>query len=299
MIIMIPVRAIFGVDLGDIIGDFFQGSLAGMIQIAFSAYNRLITLALKLLKTSPKDWQEGTGWEAVVSFEETFIVVGSILATIYWLMGFIAETTDIKSEMRLETEIKLMMKLLFTDSLICGGRTIVTYFFEVVDYLIGGNHFAAKDYKFKISKEVVKRIDGLGSVWSMILTTLGILFIIGMAAAGAIILYMVFMRFFKLLIGVPFAAIASASVAGNREMSQSARGYWKYMFSTVLSAATMMIALKLSAIVISSGAVSLCREKDSAIIYISLYLIQSLLLAFGCAGIIKGSDELTRRFLGG
>lgn len=273
--------------------------LKTFIGMAYIIYNRLLSKGLSLLLTSPDLWMGGKGWSAVKTFENTFVILATSLATVLWLIGYVTEMTDIKSQVTLESEIKLFAKILLTDTFIVGAFALVQGLFTIVDELIGKSSLETNDYALTPPPKFLEELEGLSGIEAVLLTVVGLIFFIAMIISGVIICYMVFMRFFNILVAVPYAVLANAMIAGNREINRTAYGYWKNMIASILSAVTMMIGLKLTSILMSSGVVSLVESADSGAEYVLVYMVQTLLFVLLTAGFIKKSDDLTHRWIGG
>lgn len=275
------------------------GSLKTFIALAYIIYNRLLSKGLSLLLTPPDLWMNGEGWTAVSTFENSFVILASSLATVLWLIGYVTEMTDIKSQVTLESEIKLFARILLTDTFIVGAFSMVQGLFAIVDELIGSGKLQAKDYALVPPQKFLEEVEGLSGIESVLLTVVGVIFFLAMVVSGGIICYMIFIRFFNILAAVPYAVLANATIAGNREISRTAYGYWKNLIASILSAVTMMIGLKLSSVLSSSGVLSLVKSADTGVAYVLAYMVQTLLFALLTAGFIKKADDLTHRWIGG
>ena len=60
---------------------------------------------------------------------------------------------------------------------------------------------------------------------------------------GFFMVYTVYFRFLKLLVLVPFGALAFSTTGGNRMVSSTAVSYSKYFLSVLLEAVTMALAI--------------------------------------------------------
>ncbi|MCD7825104.1 MAG: hypothetical protein LUH14_03965 [Clostridiaceae bacterium] len=254
--------------------------------------------ALNLFTTSPADWMDGAGWSAVEAFETAFEMLGGMLATIFWVIGFIQESVDPKGELRLEVIMRMLIKIVITDALVCGAYSVVTDLFGCVTYIIGESEVSsAKDILPEFPEKLTTAITELGFGGQIVVLVFSLVFVLAMWAAGAAILYTAFIRFFKILIGIPYGAIANATIAGSREMSHSAINYWKFMFTEIMSAVTMIIALKIYSEVVGSGTIAIFEVTDTGMVYVLLFMLQNVFLVFTCSSCIKGAGDLTRRFL--
>lgn len=96
---------------------------------------------------------------------------------------------------------------------------------------------------------------------------------------------------------VPFGAIASSTLAGNRGIGNTFASFMKYFISVVLEAVTMALAILLCNAFISSGLPAFTGDyADWAKTLI--YLGEMTFTVSLTVGTVKGAQNLTSRALG-
>ena len=139
---------------------------------------------------------------------------------------------------------------------------------------------------------------------------MGAIFALVMVVIGVLILKTSFARFFKVLIIVPYGALASSTVAGTHAVSSSAVSFYKYALNCILEAVTMIIAIKVYAAIVGSMSkfmmdgnlgksvtVSSASFIDIGISLGGSLLIQ-IILALAMYSVIKEASTMTQRALG-
>ena len=266
-------------------------------QMGLDVFNNFTNLATDLLVQRPDTWNGGSGWTVVQSVNTTFIALGASLVVIFWCIGICTDTIDVRMQMRPEVMIKELAKLVLAEALVTNSVTFITAFFDAVESLING-----------ITGVTISEItlpDGVSSYLSsdanfaecIGIFMLSLVFCVGATMAGAMILYHAYIRFFKVLIIVPYGSIALSTAASSNGISHTAIAYFKYVLSTILEAVTMMLAIKIGAQLISSGDVGIITVTEG-MGYCFLWMVQSMFLMFVMLGAIKESSVITAKVLG-
>ena len=290
----------------------FLGKL--ILQTGCSLYNTLIKLSGSFLTQSPKDWMGGSGWAEIQKINDGFIVVGLTLITVFWLVAFFSEVTDFRSEIRLEKMLINLTRLSVAQWLVCHSLDIVGALFSLVGDLIpGGTSSIEIDVNYVVNTMEAYAEDNytLSSLALMAgIILMGAIFALVMVVIGVLILKTSFVRFFKVLIIVPYGALASSTVAGTHAVSSSAVSFYKYALNCILEAVTMIIAIKVYAAIVGSMSkfmmdgnlgksvtVSSASFIDIGISLGGSLLIQ-IILALAMYSVIKEASTMTQRALG-
>lgn len=290
------LNAIFGPWLGGI----FAGLAKTFLSLGTSIYNTLVKFAVELLTQTPESWNGGSGWNVITSVNTAFIAVGASLVIIFWLIGVISMSVDERMNVRAEVMIKEFIKLVVAEALVTNSILIIQAFFGLVDKLTSGFVPSSDAIKLTVPDDVNNWLGGSVSLSDGLLCGfIGVLFLVGAIAAGASILYFAYIRFFKVLLIVPYGAIASSTLVGGPAFSHGAANYYKYALSTILEAATMLLALKLSAAIISSNAINIVtNEGGTSGTTVAQWMIRALILVFVTLGAVKESSQITQHGLG-
>lgn len=286
--------------IGDWIGGIFGGLAKILLSLGTGIYNKLIGLSIDLLKQSPASWNGGSGWNVITSVNTAFIAVGASLVIIFWLIGMISMSIDERMNVRVEVMVKQMIKLVVAEAVVTNSIYIVQIFFGLVDKLTNGFIPSADSVKLTVPDDVNNYLSGTVSLTDGLLCgVIGLLFAVGSIAAGASILYYAYIRFFKVLLIIPYGSIASSTMVGGPAFSHSAANYYKYAVSTVLEAVTMMLALKISSAIVSSDAINIVTGSpgtDGSTV--SQWMIRALIMLFVTLGAVKESSQITQHGLG-
>lgn len=278
----------------------FAPLLESFLDTGTEMYNAMLTRAMEIMTMSPDEWN-APGWEFIANeVNFLFVSIGCVLTVIFFLMGFCAESVDLKAEIRLETILKMSLKLSFAEFFVVNSLKIVTDLFKFVGamttFRMNGDN---GDGIFRITVDVSKD-DLLSMSWGPAILTLllALVCMVALIISGAVITYTAYMRFFKILLLIPYGAIASSTIAGNHTLHVTATSFWKYAIGTVLEGVTMIVALFLFAHIEMNGGISfIALENASKELILAGELLDKTLLALLCLGVIKGVGALQQKAL--
>jgi len=282
-----------------------------LIKLGAEIYNALIKLATSFLTENPKEWMGGSGWETIKGLNDGFVTVGLSLITVFFLIGFYQETVDFKNQIRLEKIIISFTKLSLAQWFVCNSLNLVGALFSLVgDLLPDAVQVANIDITYaKDGINAIKEVTYFSFSVIQTLIIISFVFVGVMAVLGILVLKESFTRFFKVLVMIPYGALASSTIAGTRSMANSAVSFYKYAINCVLEAATMIIALAVysgtidgmnrfmtEALALPDIAAS--TSGDVLLLGVVLYLIIQIILAMVLYSVIKKAPEITKRALG-
>ena len=272
--------------------------LESCLKTGTSAYNNMLNSALDIMTKSPEEWN-ADGWSFIVNtVNETFVIFASALIVVFFLIGFCAESIDVRREMNIKAMIKSFIKLGIAEYFVVNSINIVTGLFGLIDDLTSFRNKQEFQGKFTFDVSIDVTTDDLltiGNGPALLAVVVSFVCMVALIISGAIITYTAYMRFFKILILIPYGAIASATMAGNHMVSNTAVSFWKYAIGTVLEGVTMILALCLFGIIDGGGGLSfVALTGDFEIIG---KLIDKTLLALLCLGTVKGSGALIQKAL--
>lgn len=286
--------------IGNWIGGIFGDLAKLLLDTGVGIYNTLLGLSIDLLEQSPETWNGGSGWNIVTSVNTAFIALGASLVIIFWLIGVISMSVDERMNVRVEVMLKEFIKLVIAEALVTLSIDIIKSFFSLVSGLTTGFLPTASSADLTVPDNINSFFEGTVSFTDGIFCAIvGLFFLIGSVAAGASILYFAYIRFFKVLLIVPYGAIASSTMVGGPAFSHSAANYYKYALSTVFEAATMLLAIKISSAIISSSAINIItNEAGTDGITVVQWMIRGLIMLFITLGAVKESSQITQHGLG-
>ena len=267
-----------------------------LLEMVFGFWNNQISLVFALLGQSPVSFKSGGPWGVIQNLEPIFVGVGSSLVVLFFVIGFCSESVDVKEDMRFEVILRMLMRIGIAEWLVANNVTIMKAFFTSAGNLVklvGAGEMA----ELTIDSGQAEIIKNLGFGSSLVMLILASILSIVIIVCGFFLIYTVYFRFLKILILVPFGAIAFSTVSGNRMVSHTAVSYAKYFLSIVFEAVTMALAIVVCNALISAGLPSFTGEYADWTQTLR-YLCEMTCTIALTVGTVKGAQNLTSRALG-
>lgn len=306
--------------LGLIIKPLFADTAVTFRELGDELFTGFMTRAIEILQMSPDEWN-AEGWGYIINTANTvFVAFGSQLVLLFFLISFFNDSIDPQKDIRIETIIKALIKILFAQFLVVYSLEIVTGFFRIVGtfmaYLLkdtiilnsaGIYNMPAWSVDFTSGGGVIVNgtratdmttyLQGIGTGY-FILSILGaLIYLIVMAGAGGVIAYTAYMRFFKIMLIVPYGAVVSATAAGNHSLNHHAFQYYKYILSVVFEAVTIIVAISLFTYMMTGNAFEVIMLSGAHTKVINAFINRAL-AALLLVGAVKGAGALTQKALG-
>ena len=267
-----------------------------LLEMVFGFWNNQISLVFALLGQSPVSFKSGGPWGVIQNLEPIFVGVGSSLVVLFFVIGFCSESVDVKEDMRFEVILRMLMRIGIAEWLVANNVTIMKAFFTSAGNLVklvGAGEMA----ELTIDSGQAEIIKNLGFGSSLVMLILASILSIVIIVCGFFLIYTVYFRFLKILILVPFGAIAFSTVSGNRMVSHTAVSYAKYFLSIVFEAVIMALAIVVCNALISAGLPSFTGEYADWTQTL-IYLCEMTFTIALTVGTVKGAQNLTSRALG-
>ena len=267
-----------------------------LLEMVFGFWNNQISLVFALLGQSPVSFKSGGPWGVIQNLEPIFVGVGSSLVVLFFVIGFCSESVDVKEDMRFEVILRMLMRIGIAEWLVANNVTIMKAFFTSAGNLVklvGAGEMA----ELTIDSGQAEIIKNLGFGSSLVMLILASILSIVIIVCGFFLIYTVYFRFLKILILVPFGAIAFSTVSGNRMVSHTAVSYAKHFLSIVFEAVTMALAIVVCNALISAGLPSFTGEYADWTQTL-IYLCEMTFTIALTVGTVKGAQNLTSRALG-
>ncbi len=267
-----------------------------LLEMVFGFWNNQISLVFALLGQSPVSFKSGGPWGVIQNLEPIFVGVGPSLVVLFFVIGFCSESVDVKEDMRFEVILRMLMRIGIAEWLVANNVTIMKAFFTSAGNLVklvGAGEMA----ELTIDSGQAEIIKNLGFGSSLVMLILASILSIVIIVCGFFLIYTVYFRFLKILILVPFGAIAFSTVSGNRMVSHTAVSYAKYFLSIVFEAVTMALAIVVCNALISAGLPSFTGEYADWTQTL-IYLCEMTFTIALTVGTVKGAQNLTSRALG-
>ncbi len=270
--------------------------ILALLEMVLGFWNNQINLVFSLLGQSPVSFKGGGPWAVVENLQPLFVGVGSGLVVLFFVIGFCAESVDIKSEFRLEAMLRMLIRLGIAQWLVANNLTILKAFFSSIGAMVShlGNTTMEQ---VSIGAGEAEIIENLGFATSLVFLILSVILSLIILICGFFIIYTVYFRFLKIMVVVPLAAVAFSTLAGNRTVSSTCVRYFKYFLSVVMEAVTMALAILICNAFISAGLPSFTggyADWTQVLIYLCEITFTIALTVGAC----KGAQSLTGRALG-
>lgn len=283
----------------------WAAALSQFLGFILNVYNTFAGMAAGMLGQNPAAWSS-EGWSFISNVNTIFLGIGGVLVVIFFLMGFCADSVDIKQDFRLENILRMFLKLSLAEFFVINSMTIVQKLFALSTGIIGKIRGSGISFQYTVPAEVSRILNaplendlsGLNGLFIMaLLFIVALVFMMVTVGCGMMMLFEAFQRFLKILMLIPYGTLANSTIAGNHMLTRSAESFWKYALGTILEAVTMYMAMVLSAVVTSSGVVNLTNGQTGGF-YILGWILQSSFICMLTLGTVKGSGMITQKALG-
>lgn len=270
--------------------------ILALLEMVFGFWNNQVSLVFAMLGQSPVNFKGGEPWQVIEGIEPIFVGVGSSLVVLFFVIGFCSESIDVREEMRFEAILRMLVRLGLAEWFVANNVTIMKAFFNTSGNLV--NAISEGKYAtLAIDSTQADVIKGLGFGESLIMLILAALLSIIVIICGFFMIYTVYFRFLKLMVIVPIGSIAFSTMAGNRNVANTASTYAKYFLSVVFEAVTMALAIIICNAFINAGLPSFTGNyADWAKTLI--YLCEMTFSIALTVGSVKGAQSLTSKALG-
>lgn len=271
-------------------------AILALLEIVFGFWNSQVSLVFELLGQSPTGFKGGGPWGLVESVEPVFVGVGSALVVLFFVIGFCSESVDVREEMRFEVILRMLIRVAVSQWMVSYNVTIMKALFTSCGNLIGllGSN---QNVELSIDSAQADVIKDLGFGTSIVFLILAVFLSLIVIICGFFLLYNVYFRFLKIMVIVPFGALASSTLAGNRGISNTFVSYMKYFISVVFEAVTMALAILLCNKFLSSGLPAFTGDYEDWAKTL-IYLGEMTFTVALTVGTVKGAQNLTSRALG-
>lgn len=267
--------------------------MAELEQDLYMAIKQIVKFFLQnivdLINTSPKDWAESMKiWDDITEIYNNILPLACSLVVLFFLIGFCENSINVKEEIRLEIIFRLFIRVGITQYFVIHALEIANIIFDISTGLCGTLRIPS--YKTVFDNGLPLEIYDTNWIGNIFLI-FPLMFMLVIAPACMFIIWsMLIMRFFRILLAIPYGALAFSGLAsGSHHFSNIAPGYVKYMLSICLEAFSIGIALKIGTGVIinAHGLVSFVQmEGDvhfiNAVLEIVQYCLSTALLLILC-----------------
>lgn len=218
-----------------------EQDLVGVVNEIFYV---LIDTVKDLLTTNPQTWAVNHGiWSTIESINNSLISVAVQLAVIFFLVGFVEKTINIKEQVSVIEILMLFVRIAITEYFIVNSLNIISYLFTFTTSLAG---MPTITNAYINQGSLTVDIYDMSSISNIVFLFPTILYLVIVTACGAVIVMQAMKRLFKVYLAVPYGVLAFSTVgSGSRHISETTPGYVKYMLSVLLEAFSLALALSI------------------------------------------------------
>lgn len=270
--------------------------ILALLEMVFGFWNNQISLVFDMLSQSPTDFKNGDPWAVIEGIEPIFVVVGSSLVVLFFVIGFCSESIDVREEMRFEVILRMLIRLGLAEWFVANNVTIMKAFFTSIGNLV--SLLSQGSYtEISIDSTQADIIKDLGFGESLVMLIMSALLSIIIIICGFFMIYTVYFRFLRLMIIVPLGALAFSTMGGNKTVSNTVTSYCKYFLSVTFEAVTMALAIIMCNAFVNAGLPSFTGSyADWA--QTLIYLCELTFSIALTVGTVKGAQSLTSKVFG-
>lgn len=270
--------------------------ILALLEMVFGFWNKQISLVFALLGQSPESFKGGGPWGAIEKINPVFVAVGSSLVVLFFVIGFCAESVDIKEDMRFETILRMLIRVGIAEWFVANNVTVMKAFFLTIGNIVN-TMTPGSISTLKIDKAQADIIKDLEFGESLVMLIIASLLAVVIIICGFFIVYTVYFRFLKLFVIVPLGSIAFSTLGGNRTVANTAATYAKHFLSIVFEAVTMALAIVVCNAFINAGLPTFTGRYEPWAKTL-IYLCEMTFSIAMTVGFVKGAQNLTSKVFG-
>lgn len=268
-----------------------------LVSIGCNIWNSCAGVALYILGRTPSGlkpeaWQFVTG-----SLYPIFLAIGTALMSLFFIIGFLRSSIDIRHTLTLENTILLFVRLVIANAVMVSILTWLPAMFRWAANLVGtiagisGNQSGALDSLTADSILGETVVTGLGGIPSLIIA---LFFLVLASVSGFMIVLTVFKRIFNLYLIIPLAPLAFATIAGGQGISNTAYAYIKTFLTICFECVLIAIVLAIGGYFIGAGGMFNGQYADGP----TAALVEACISVTMVSAAVRGADTFIRRAMG-
>lgn len=213
--------------------------------------------------------------------------IGAALLNVFYLVGIIRQSTNLKENFTLEIFVDNVIKMLLANMLILNGLDMMMKLFDIAS--ASSSAFISVDLSFdQLDKDV--------GLWFFNMVFGIFFFIVSLVCAGTVFLTL-YNRYLYLYLLIAVYPLAFSTLPGGRGVNNSASAWTRTFISKTFEIVVIAIAVALASKMCNSinfGTMSGAGEAFNGVIQ----TIQAMATMMIMAGAVKGVDQFMKRSLG-
>lgn len=222
----------------DSILDSFWDAIISFLTPFYSAgvaiWNGMFSLITGVSVKTPETFSEGTWSYVEGTLYPWALAVGSMMLNIFFLIGLIRQTTNLKQNFTLEIFVECCIKVVFANAMMLSGMELMKIFFNMA----GG---ICESLMLETPELFAQEDMDVGSV--LFYMIFGIIFLVVCLVCSVMVFFTVYGRFLQLYMLVVSAPIAWGTIPGGQGVSQTAVAWFRTFLSKTFEVVMMVIAI--------------------------------------------------------
>ena len=277
--------------------DLLMSGATGLVEIGCNIWNSCAAVAAALLGKTPAGLSPDAYQFVVVRLYPIFLAIGTALLNLFFVIGYLRSSIDIRQSLTLENSLMLFVRLVLANALVVSILTWIPKLFswaaDLVARIAGLTGNASATLGSLKADQILgdASATGLGGISALILA---LLFIALVSVSGILICLTVFKRIFNLYLIIPLAPIALSTIAGGQGINHTAYAYIRSFLAICFECVLIAIVLAIGGYFI--GDVDLFQGKyaDGP----TAELVEAMLSVTMVSAAIRGADSFIRRVMG-
>lgn len=240
--------------------DFFKTvfSGSGFFSLGCNVWNSLIAYAFDMLQTNPKSLADGELWDEAYRIFLALQILGATLVSVFFMINFFKETTDIKHGMTMEASIQFFIKLALVDAVFLNLTNILVFLIEIEQAFFG----------IIVPEDAASLVIRVGDDWEMSGSGLifgnlfGLVFLFICLGGAVITLWTVYRVFLKLFFYMAVAPLALSTYAGPHEIGHTGSSWVRTFLCALFEMTGIMLMMRLGTILINAGGLFPTASED-------------------------------------
>ena len=171
----------------------------------------LIDMVNEILTTNPKIWAENHGiWSVIENINNSLITFAIQLAVIFYLIGFVEKTINIKEQISIIEIMMLFVRIALTNYFITHALEIISELFNIVTNIVGLTTVTSR-YINQVG--MASDIMDMSAISNIVFLFPTILYLVIVPACAGIIVLQALKRLFKIYLAVPYGVLAFSTTS--------------------------------------------------------------------------------------
>lgn len=276
-----------------------------MLQGGYGMWKSCSEITMQYVQKSPMT--ETNAWTLVTgSIYSLAMGVAASLAVLFFVMGWLRESIDIRNNFTLENTFRFFVRFAITVSLIVNSLALVQGIVQCSTAVVSTMSIQMQETEvdgiFEELRDAIKEDDSSdGGTW----LAMGFGCMIGGLLGGLVIIVCavtlvlsVLSRLFKLLLCIPFAPVAFAGFAGGAEFSQSGIAWLRTFIGYALEAVVIALAISISFGLFQDAGLFGSSGGEVNMVTLILQICEYCMPMITACVCVKGAEMTVRRCLG-